>query len=234
MQNTLDLLGLVMGALYFPKVHILNAPSTPASPEAAFELARTNNFTALSQAAFSVPLEPQAAKAFWLNLYNALTLHAMHAANIQNSVLESAGFFNRYAYNIDGLVLTLNQIEHGILRGNRPALVGLPPFAKNDPRAKWVLPLDARIHFALNCGAASCPPIRHYQSANLEQQLELATQAYLSDCQIKNGVVYLPRLLSYYQADFGKPLEFARRYRPDLPETAQVRFLPYQWAKTYR
>ncbi|MFN3265705.1 MAG: DUF547 domain-containing protein [Deinococcales bacterium] len=234
-QNTLDLLRLVLAALYYPKVQILNPmPSIPTSSEAALEFARTNHFTPLSQASFSVPLEPQAAKAFWLNLYNALTLHAMHAANIQNSVLESLGFFNAYAYRIDGLVLTLNQIEHGILRANRPALVGLPPFAKNDPRAKWVLPLDARIHFALNCGAASCPPIRNYQAAQLEQQLELATHAYLSDCQVKDSVVYLPRLLSYYATDFGKPLLFTQRYRPDLPNNAKVRFLPYQWAKAYR
>jgi hypothetical protein len=234
-QNSLDLVRLGMGVLWLPRVNVLNPSSAlPTSAETALDLARAGDWARLKQAAFVVPDDQANARAFWLNLYNALTLHAISTAGIRDSVLESLGFFSRYAYRVGEQTLSLNQIEHGILRGNRAALIGLPPFASRNPRVKWVLPLEPRIHFALNCGAASCPPIRAYVGANLEQQLELATHSYLSECRFEAGVVWLPRLLSYYPADFGNPLEFARRYRPNLPAVARVRYLPYSWAKTYR
>jgi hypothetical protein len=233
-QNSLDLLRLGLGMLWLPQVRVLNlSPSLSISAEQALELARAGDWARLEQAAFAMPADQSSARAFWLNLYNALTLHAIQTAGIRHSVLESPGFFSRYAYHVGEQSLNLNQIEHGILRGNRAALIGQPPFANHDPRANWVLPLEPRIHFALNCGAVSCPPIRAYSAQQLEQQLELATHSYLSECKLEAGVVWLPRLLSYYPSDFGKPLEFARRYRPDLPATAQVRYLPYSWAKAY-
>jgi Protein of unknown function, DUF547 len=235
MHNTLTLLLLLLNALSFPKRRVLNPnPQQTINPETALELARAGAWQQLEQAAFVVPQDQTSARAFWLNLYNALTLHAMADAGIQNSVLESLGFFQRYAYQVGDHVVSLNQIEHGILRGNRAALVGLPPFSRTDPRIKWVLPLDPRIHFALNCGAASCPPIRAYQAANLEPQLTLATQSYLAECRIEGNTVWLPRLLSYYANDFGEVLGFVRHFRPDLPKTARVQYLPYVWAKVYK
>jgi Protein of unknown function, DUF547 len=164
-----------------------------------------------------------------LNLYNALTLHGLHAAGIRQTVLERAGFFGSFAYCVSGLNFSLNDIEHGVLRGNRAALLNRAPFTSDDPRARMVLPLDARIHFALNCGALSCPPIRAYDAVRLEGQLELAAQSYLSSARVIGHTVWLPRLLEYYRADFGDPLEFAQRYRADLPATARVRFAPYDW-----
>jgi hypothetical protein len=235
MNNTLTLLLLVISAVSFPRIRVLNPnPTQSTNPETALELARRGAWQQLEQAAFIVPKDQKSAQAFWLNLYNALTLHAMADAGIQDSVLESLGFFNRYAYRVGNQILSLNQIEHGILRDNKAALVGLPPFSSTDPKAKWVLPLEPRIHFALNCGAASCPPIRAYGAEQLEQQLTLATQSYLAECRVEGDTVWLPRLLSYYPSDFGNPLEFARRYRPELPQRAKVRFLPYVWAKVYR
>lgn len=90
--------------------------------------------------------------------------------------------WSKYAYNIGGLILTLDEIEHGILRSN----AGHPAakkklFADDDPKMKLVIPtLDPRIHFALNCGAKSCPPIRIYQSEKLDKQLEIAAKSFCS------------------------------------------------------
>merc|ERR1712020_23232 len=54
------------------------------------------------------------------------------------------------------------------------------PFGSNDPRLAIILPtVDPRIHFALNCGAKSCPPIKTFTGDEVEEQLEVATQAYL-------------------------------------------------------
>jgi hypothetical protein len=63
------------------------------------------------------------------------------------------------------MAFSLNEIENGLLRGNRVSAVPFTsvPFRKlNDQRRKLMLEVDARIHFALNCGAKSCPPISVY------------------------------------------------------------------------
>ena len=81
--------------------------------------------------------------------------------------------WTKYAYNVGGLLFTLDEIEHGILRCNK----GHPNnkkavFKESDDRKSLIMTtLDPRIHFALNCGAQSCPPIRIYQKEKLEQQV---------------------------------------------------------------
>ncbi len=230
LEDTWNLVRLGLGALSRPAVQVLNTSQFEMTAAVALELAKDGHFKRLSQAKFVVPADRNEARAFWMNLYNAQTLHAMQQAQIKDTVLESLGFYARFAYLVNGLVFSLNDIEHGVLRENRAGL-GRMPFAKTDPRAAYTLPLEPRIHFALNCGALSCPPIRVYVGSQLEAQLELATASYLQDCRLENNVVWLPRLLSYYPHDFGQPLEFVRRYRSDLPATARVKYLPYSWKK---
>jgi hypothetical protein len=223
-------LRLLVSSLARPKLEVLNATSTQLLEALdALEAARNTDWQTLRHAIFNAPKTELEARAFWLNLYNALNLHAMHTAGIDDTVLEVPGFFSRFAYRVSGHDFSLNDIEHGVLRGNRAATLSKPPFSPSNPRAKFVLPLDPRVHFALNCGAVSCPPIRAYVADQLELQLELATRSYLQTARLEGGVVWLPRLLSYYAQDFGDPLEFARRYRPDLPDKARVKFDPYSW-----
>jgi hypothetical protein len=227
---------LVRSLLTRPKRVVLNAAASRITSSEAWldQLRAVTNETKLEPARFVVPHDPLEARAFWINLYNALTLQAMTHARIQSSVLEFPGFFDCFAYQVqfDSLEfsLTLNEIEHGILRGNR-AILFSAPFAPNDPRQSLILPLEPRIHFALNCGANSCPPIRAYQADKLESQLELATHSYLQSVRLKNGAVMLPRLLQWYAKDFGNPLEFVRRYHPDLPANARVKFDAYDWKR---
>ena len=102
--------------------------------------------------------------AFWINVYNALVIHATVVNGKPKGMFERMKFFNGPSYAIGGHSYTMNQIEHGILRGNRraPGSFSLP-FSDDDPRLSFRLEqLDPRIHAALNCGAKSCPPIiRH-------------------------------------------------------------------------
>lgn len=126
-------------------------------------------------------------KAFFLNIYNSMTVHAMvHQAQLQGSLPQApkdvAGFWKIHCYNIGGLIYSLDDIEHGVLRANKghPAAKS-PQFLPSDPRLAVALTsLDPRIHFALNCGARSCPPIRIYTQDRMETQLDLATKAFLS------------------------------------------------------
>jgi Protein of unknown function, DUF547 len=227
---------LVRLLLTRPKRVVLNANAQRiVSSETWLDQVRASTTESdLEPARFEIPHDPLEARAFWINLYNALTLQAMMRNKIQDSVLEFPGFFDCCAYQVHAgsleFTLTLNKIEHGVLRGNRAVLFSAP-FAANDPRQDLILPLEPRIHFALNCGAISCPPIRAYQAENLEAQLELATRSYLQSVRLEHGVVILPRLLQWYAKDFGNLLEFVRKYHPDLPANARVRFDVYDWNK---
>lgn len=75
-------------------------------------------------------------------------------------------FFNTVSYIIGGHTYSLNEIENGVLRANRKALGAFrKPFGKNDPRLKVSLKeCESRVHFALVCGAKSCPPIKTYSA----------------------------------------------------------------------
>ena len=82
--------------------------------------------------------------------------------------------WSEFAYDVGGLLFSLDEIEHGVLRCNRGHPKDKKPMfvLENDPRMKLMLTkFDARIHFALNCGANSCPPIRIYQADRLNAQV---------------------------------------------------------------
>jgi hypothetical protein len=114
---------------------------------------------------------PEARLAFWINVYNALAWHGITVLGVRRTVWEAGNFFGRVSYRVGGITLNLDEIEHGILRGNRPRrLPPWRPFGRRDPRLRLVLdPPDPRVHFALNCGAASCPPVGVYRAAIIDQ-----------------------------------------------------------------
>ncbi len=163
------------------------------------------------------------ALAFWINVYNALVIHGALRAGVRRSLKEAPGFFRHTAYRIGGRVYSLDDIEHGILRQNRghPARGLLPQWMPwNDRCADVIRPMDTRIHFALNCGAASCPPIRHYAAADIDAQLEMAARAFMAGGGVRidaeTGQVRLSRIFLWFWRDFGRgrrrQLRFALRY----------------------
>lgn len=150
-----------------------------------------------------------AAPAFWINIYNALVIHAALALGVHRRVTEVPSFFAKAAYRVAHHLFSLDDIEHGVLRANRnhPARPW-PRFLPGDPRRPLVIfPIDRRIHFALNCGARSCPPIRHYTAAGIDQELELAARSFCSRGGVRidddTKKVVLSRLFLWYSRDFG-------------------------------
>ena len=122
------------------------------------------------------------------------------------------GFWRIHAYNIGGLVYSLDEIEHGVLRMNKGhPNAGKQEFADADPRAQVALTsLDPRIHFALNCGARSCPPIRVYTEDRIEAQLDTASRSFLDqevslikDPGTGKWTLELSKLFLWYGEDFG-------------------------------
>lgn len=118
--------------------------------------------------------------------------------------------WSSFAYNIGGLLFTLDEIEHGILRCNKGHPRDNKPMFESgdDPRKELVLTtFDPRIHFALNCGANSCPPIRIYSSDKLDQQLNIASSSFCNqEVQVlePGKRILLSKLLLWYRNDFGQ------------------------------
>jgi hypothetical protein len=164
--------------------------------------------------------------AFWANLYNALMLHCLCLRPLRGNLLWHLRLFDRIAYRVGAHDYPLNLIENGLLRANRRApFRPRRPLRRRDPRlCAAVSAVDPRIHFALNCGARSCPPIRVYDPESLDDQLELATRAYLegeTHLDPNRGRIRLPRLMRIYAADFGgrdEQLRFAAARVPQLAE----------------
>ncbi|MEX2448633.1 MAG: DUF547 domain-containing protein [Solirubrobacterales bacterium] len=182
--------------------------------------------------------------AFWINLYNALLLHRLCLRPIRGSVLWQLRLFSTVAYEVGGNPYSLNLIEHGVLRRNaRPPYRLRRPLRPGDPRALAApARLNPRLHFALNCGARSCPPIHVYEPDSIDEQLELATRAYLrAETSVDNerGRVTLPRLMRLYRADFGDraaQLDLAARHvavvrerREASAERLRVRYGRFDW-----
>jgi hypothetical protein len=146
--------------------------------------------------------------AFWINLYNVLAIHGVLALGIRNSVMETPSFFGVVAYRVGDFVLTLDEIENGILRRNAPhPATGARLFGDDDPRlALCPSRVDPRIHAALVCASTSCPPVAFYEASKLDAQLELATLNYVAaDVEVDdaNRIVRVPITFRYYQSDFG-------------------------------
>jgi hypothetical protein len=147
--------------------------------------------------------------AFWINLYNTTVIHGVIELGLEQSVKEFPGFFDRVAYEIGGYIFSLNAMEHGILRGNqRPPYRFFRPFKKGDPRlAFMVVPMDPRVHFALVCGARSCPPIGFYDAEQIDFQLQLASASFINSPQVKifpeKRLLFVSMIFKWYKSDFG-------------------------------
>jgi hypothetical protein len=153
-----------------------------------------------------------ARKAFWLNVYNGALLRALAERPRSGHLFRHRRMFRADAIRIGGRAYSLDAIEHGLLRGNaRPPYSLRRVLRDGDPRlAAAPSRPDPRIHFALNCGARSCPPIRPYSSTAVDEELAAAERAYLaaeSTLDRERGVLELPGLLRLYRGDFGPEAE---------------------------
>lgn len=179
-----------------------------------------------------------ARKAFWINIYNAEIQYILK--NNPKKFDERPGFFKEEQFVIAQESLSFEEVEHGIIRGSQWSLgLGIIPrlFVKKFERQMRVKKVDPRIHFALNCGAKSCPPVAAYDYRKIEDQLEYMSQQYLNkhaSYDANEGVVYAPKLMSWFSGDFGlckkKKLKFLAHYNVLPPKTkAKIKFNEYDW-----
>lgn len=155
--------------------------------------------------------------AFWINAYNAYTIKLIVQNYPLKSIMDLHGGkpWDQKWINIAGQNLSLNNIENDIIR---------PQF--NEPR----------IHFAVNCAAASCPPIlnKAYTAGNLEATLTTQTQKFLANAaynKITPEKVEVSKIFEWYAADFGDLITFVNKYSDiKIKSSATVSYRDYDWS----
>ena len=162
--------------------------------------------------------------AFWINAYNAFTLkiicHNYPVKSIMN--LDSGKIWDREFVEINGTKMSLNHIEHEIIRKE---------FA------------DPRIHFALVCAAVSCPPLRSeaYQGNRLDDQLDEQGKIFFQNknknyFELDKQVAHISKILEWYGKDFGETnseiLIYISRYLP-IETASAVKKNPDEWKIEY-
>ncbi|XP_035664676.1 uncharacterized protein LOC118408141 [Branchiostoma floridae] len=225
-------------------------------------IARDPNFKIVESVAYELQrarletLSKEETTAFFINIYNCIVIHWNVRMGSPGGLLSRGKFFFKARYILGGELYSLGDIENGILRANSKCWYWpFRPFSKEDPRLVCaVLDTDPRIHFALVCGARSCPAICCYTSEDIDTQLDMATDAYLEGhdgCQVdvENKVVTLSRIFKWYKEDFGasksQVLQWIynhmghgekRQLLGDLLEegTCQVTYMKYDWASNGR
>jgi Protein of unknown function, DUF547 len=176
--------------------------------------------------------------AFWLNLYNGFTQVILKKDPDQYKTRGS--FFSSKQINVAGQKLSLDLIEHGILRHSKVKWAEgfLGKLIPSEFEKKFrVEKLDYRIHFALNCGAKSCPPIAFYEPEQLDRQLNVAVKTYLKGevtyDKVQNAVE-VPALMGWFRHDFGGKkgiLEILIKNKI-IPEGTKptIHFKKYDWS----
>jgi hypothetical protein len=133
--------------------------------------------------------------AFWIDLYNALTIDVVidhwPVASIRDVRISpgwfSVGPWGRKLIAVEGEQVSLDDIEHRILR------------------PLW---RDPRVHYAVNCASIGCPnlPARAATAANLEATLAQGARDFVNHprgCRIEGGRLRVSSIYEWFKADFG-------------------------------
>ena len=143
--------------------------------------------------------------AFWVNTYNGFVIHILR--NDPASFEKKGRFYADKRIRIAGIDFSLDDIEHGIIRNSRVKW-GLGYLRKwyvpRHIRELQIRDTDSRIHFALNCGAVSCPPVAVYEEDTVFRQFDENSRQYLQTVTdvVGDQVVTSP-LFSWFRGDFG-------------------------------
>ncbi|WP_235297550.1 DUF547 domain-containing protein [Portibacter marinus] len=145
--------------------------------------------------------------AFWINIYNAYIMDILKDA--PGKYDDRGEFFKADQIKIAGKNVSFDDIEHGVIRSSVLKL-SWGYFSKWFV-SEWERKLrtdhrDYRIHFALNCGAKSCPPVAIYDDQTINEDLEEITEQYLtrvSEYKEEEDKVITTPLMSWFRGDFG-------------------------------
>lgn len=160
-------------------------------------------------------------KAFWINAYNAYTLSLIlrnkETKSINNIKIGTQNAWNIPFVKVGGKTLTLDFIEHQILRKEL---------------------FDPRIHVGVNCASTSCPKLANFAftEADVNNQLEALMFAFVNDPKrnsISKDRIAVSQIFNWFQEDFTKEsslIDYLNQYsKTKINSNARIRYLPYNW-----
>lgn len=166
--------------------------------------------------------------AFYANAYNAWTIKLILSGYPGVKSIKDLGSIFKSPWKkkicrIDNNIITLDDIEHDILR----------------PRFK-----DPRVHFAINCAARSCPPLRFepYQGSVLDKQLDEQAEAFVNNSasnRLEGSILYASKIFDWFEEDFNNDIiDFFTKYaKGDLKKGLEankgkikIKYLHYDWS----
>jgi len=171
-------------------------------------------------------LSEDARKAFWINAYNAFTvklvikhypLKSIRDLGSKIKIKDAKSPWDLKFISIDGQLLSLNHIEHEILRKK---------FS------------DPRIHFAINCASVSCPVLLNaaFNADRLEAQLNAQARIFIND-KSKNKIaadkLQISQLWQWFEGDFtknGDLISYLNKFSDiKISKKAKIGYLEYDW-----
>lgn len=155
--------------------------------------------------------------AYWINAYNAFTIKLIVDNYPLKSIKDIEAPWDKKFIPIDGELISLNHIEHEILRKMK----------------------EPRIHFAINCASVSCPQLLNeaFTAKGLNSQLSKATSHFINNPTknvISGDQLHLSKIFMWFKEDFGQKdrsiIEFINQYslvkaKPD----SKISYLKYNW-----
>ena len=154
--------------------------------------------------------------AYWINAYNAFTIKLIIDNYPLKSIKDIKNPWDKKFILIDGALISLNHIEHEILR-------------KMD---------EPRIHFAINCASVSCPKLLNeaFEAAKLDSQLTNATKSFINNPKKNNLAmdhVEISKIFKWFNKDFekkGSIIDFLNAYSEiKINPDAKIGYLDYNW-----
>lgn len=193
---------------------------------------------------------PAERQAYWYNAYNAAVLRGVldqWEGDPEWSVAEGFfAFFDFEIWSFGGLQLSLNQLEHGVIRGDfeHRQLADLSAEQVDALQARhaetWegAVP-DPRLHMALNCASYSCPNLAAtapyaFRAKTLDAQLDTLVAAFLANPVKGAGPDGISSLFTWYADDwfngYDGPADFIAKHREGGVDGVNVdTFLTYDW-----
>jgi len=166
--------------------------------------------------------------AFYINAYNVWTIKLILSGYPGIKSIKDLGNVFRSPWKkkicrIDGGIITLDDIEHKILR----------------PRFR-----DPRVHFAIVCASKSCPPLisEPYRGRVLNQQLDNSARAFINNPErnrLEGNMLYVSSIFKWFAEDFNDDIiGFFRKYVPDEVKSKlernrdwiKIKYLSYDWS----
>lgn len=192
--------------------------------------AALKEYVAMLEATDPTALSSDEQFAYWLNFYNALTIDVIldnyplaSIRDIKDNPLDFKGPWNNKRVTVNGEALSLDDIEHAILR---------PIYA------------EPRIHYGVNCASIGCPNLQQkaFVGATIDQDLTRAAREFINNprgVNVEGSRVTASTIFNWFKEDFGENdaevLDHIRQYAdPDLAAELEGRTrinrYEYDWA----